>query len=66
MFCEEKFARIKALYGDVAYKSTHHSWYTHIKRCRAFTEWVVPRMLAFENADNFETSEYIRRIIDRR
>ena len=65
MFWEEKFGRIKALWGDVAYKTTHHSWYTPTKRCRAFSEWVVPRILSFESVDNFETSEYIRRIVDR-
>ena len=66
MFWEEKFRRIKALYGDVAYKYIHHSWNTHTKRCRAFSEWVAPRILPFESVDNFETSEYIRRIVYRR
>ena len=26
MFWEEKFGKINGLSGDVAYKSTHHSW----------------------------------------
>lgn len=39
---------LEELYSDVAYKSTHHSWYTHgTKRYGVFTEWVVPRILSF-------------------
>ena len=30
------------------------------KRCQAFSEWVVPRILLFESVDNFERSEFIR------
>ena len=26
IFWEEKFAKMNGLYGDVAYKPTHHSW----------------------------------------
>ena len=29
-------------------------------KCRAFSEWVVPRILSFQSVDNFERSEYIR------
>ena len=32
----------------------------HTKRCRAFSELVVPRILSFASVDNFERSEYIR------